>query len=180
MERTITIEDLNEALTIIRDDVLTDENINTFFGVLSKMRDSLVEIYFAASELFSSNKEETLEDLASRGFEKDSKQLFAIIENEDFNDTPFEHVKKYLTSETSSRKIKITSEGLIEALEFISTHVKTTGNILDDLQRLFVALSKVQLFQKEDEETEPNNRAIVKFPEKTEDLYTKLIESKIL
>lgn len=134
--RSVTITDVFHALVTLRDRILTDKNLTTCKRVIDTMTLMLTDIIngISSEELISLQ-----DDFTSRGLKTEYNLLKELFQ------TPFVQSLKSTYS-----KIKI--EGIIEATQFIQTHLKTTISLLDDIKEVLGALHDIELYK----ETNPD------------------------
>lgn len=129
--RSINITDVFHALVTIRDRIITDENLTTCKRVIDTMTTLLAELINGISQ----EELVTLEnEFTSRGLITEYTFLQEILQNS---------FVKSLKSMTTS----ITVDGIIDAIKFIQTHLKTTVSLLDDVKDVLSSLDDIKTYQ---------------------------------
>lgn len=142
--RQITPDELQESLVFIRDNVLTDETITTFFGAVDKVTNLFHDVYFGIQNLLQQKNgiNQLEESLKSRDLDGYVAELIKEIKKKDS-----EKINTLIDDDKSARGIPVSFDGVLEAILFIAKHVKTTGSILDDVYKVVSAVSTIERFE---------------------------------
>ncbi len=169
--QTITLQDVEQALVFIRDHIITDETVGTLFGAVNKMSGMFVDIYFGLKTWFDKGEDfEQINKLQEAAAEVDVAGVIDPIIRairEDEQNPLLDDLKKTLAIEEAvegktSRSI-VSFEGILEAIMFLVEHIKTTGDVLQDVHSVVQAVSKIQNFKEqpvEESDEQASGRAI--------------------
>lgn len=138
------VQSVIEALQIIRDNILTDENLNTAKGVIDKMSELLLGVYdwFINSSV---EEEELLEAATEAGVEEETRSLVTpLFQNEP--NAVWSDIEQAF--EGTSRGI--TMSGVLEAIQFIRDHLSKSDDILSDIMKIVDALKQIKLYSEEE------------------------------
>jgi hypothetical protein len=136
--RSLTVQDVTNAIKIIRDSVITDTNITLVEDIIAKMQTFLIDIYMWLSS--SPQAEEQLISIAEESGEGNSTRIILhVLKNE----------PSFKEMNLSIRSRKISIGGMIDAIKFIREHLKNAGEMLTSLMTLLEAFSTIQSFKKQ-------------------------------
>ncbi len=166
----ITLQDVEQALIFIRDHIITDETVETFFGAVNKMSAMFTEVYFGLKSWF--DKGEAFENITKLQNETTEVDIDHVIDpliraiREGEQDPLLDDIKKSLAiknvTEHKQSRAMVSFEGVLGAIMFLVKHIKTTGDILEDVHSIVQAVSKIQNFKEQpvDGDDKTNGRSI--------------------
>lgn len=158
--RSFNLTDVFNALITIRDRVITDENLTT----LKRVIDTMTELMLSLHQGVTQENISTLEtEFSSRGLQ----QQFSLIK---------EIINHPFIQSLSNKVENVSLQGMIDAITFIQTHIKTTENLVADLRELLESLSCIEVYKTQDNSTEsPRSISYKTIPEDLLNLYQDFI-----
>lgn len=175
-ERSISIQDAVDALLLIRDSIVTDDNIGTVVGIVEKMEILLTSMYNWFQD-DAPSQEELLDIAEEEGVVEETEQILPLLEesmtDDDSEDSRGfgEWWKRVFSGDT---KEIFSLQGCMEAITFIRDHLELSDDILQDLSALFDALRTVELFKQQEEDSDEQSRSLLMNQAGVEDLYKSL------
>ena len=149
--RSVSIQEVVDALVTIRDQIVTDENIDTVVGVIDKMKTMLYSIYTWISKE-DLPKEDILKVASEAGITDEMNAIVNLPEEGSRNISSWWNSFTSVFAGREAAPFSVT--GLIGAIVFIRDHLAKSDTILSDITSLFEALQTVQFFSdQEDEDT---------------------------
>lgn len=160
--RVITLEEVEHAVIVIRDSILTDENITTFFGAAKKLAHAAFDIYqymisvFGTEEVDPEIEKEVEEKLQEEGFDIQTLDVIYDIQKAVNGENP--ELKDELDGLEPSDTRSISMGGIIAALTFIQKHINTVSSVLHDLHTILNAIRTIELYK--DQVSDEKSRGI--------------------
>ena len=146
----MTLQQLLHVLITIRDRVITDQNLTTVKQVV----DSMTELFAELANI--SIDESTLkEEFVSRGVSEQFLFFQKILNHP--------YLLKLKTQTT-----QITIERIIDALQFLKQHIKTSENMVDAVQELLTSLEQIVEYTTQD----TASREVINPSSLSSELYT--------
>ena len=147
--RTITLEEVESAVFIIRDSILTDENVTTFFSAAQKLANAAFDIYQYMISIFGSEEvdPEIEKEVEEKVQEYDIPTLDILYDIQKAANGDKSALKDELDGLEPSNTRSISMDGIIAALTFIQKHVNTAGDILHDLYTILNAIRTIELYK---------------------------------
>ncbi|MCP3686625.1 MAG: hypothetical protein GY861_28640 [bacterium] len=147
--KNITIDDVVSAIKILRDGIVTDENLSTVVGVVDKMKSLLLSIYRKANKVYDGTTVDAsvVAMAKARGLEK---ELISVLNgfNAKRGSAGWRELRELIGNEkwedTGARSISI--DGFLDALMFLRDHMSQADDILSDVYKLFEAVKTVEWF----------------------------------
>jgi len=144
-DRNITVQDVAESLVVIRDQIITDENIDTVVGIVQQMTSMLYNIYeWIRNDSLSDEDISDIDDPAKRALMSELKDE---MDSSSRSLSDWVNVVKSLFEKTKSTVSDFNTDNLINAIEFIQMHLRSSDDMLKDIITLFNNLHVVQNYQ---------------------------------